>query len=279
MLLIVGANGWLGRQAFAFFRNRRYAVIAASHRQPAACTIDFTAPASTWTSEIPADVDRVIVLSAVTSIDDCCTNPARTRVINVDGPIEFFRAMRSRGVPLVYVSTDMVFAGDSGDYEEEDERRPTTEYGRQKKQAEDFLLEHCPESLVLRLSKLYNDDPDDPSPVGQTRRELVAGRRVRAAADQVVTPTHAIDVLRAAESLITAGHGGTFHIAAPERFTRLSLAHCIADRLGCRHLVEPCSIDDFPFKERRPRDNSLNTDKLRRTVDVTFSRVTDHLGA
>jgi dTDP-4-dehydrorhamnose reductase len=278
MLLLVGANGWLGKQATEFFRKRGHDVLTASHRQPADVVVDFSRPADSWRSSLPGSVDRAIVLSGATNIDDCRRNEAATRALNVDGPVAFFEEMRRRAAGLVFVSTDLVFAGDRGDYKEHDERLPTTEYGRQKKDAEDYVLERCPDSLVVRLSKLYNDDADDPSPVGFTRRELLAGRRIRAAYDQVVVPTYTQDALNAIEALMAAGNRGAFHVAAQERHTRLSLARLLAERMGRAHLVDSCSIHDFSFCEPRPRDNSLNTDRLHRAVDVSFSRVSDHLG-
>lgn len=277
MLLVVGANGWLGRRAVPFFRGLGHSVLAASHRPGADCVIDLAGPADRWRTAIPPGVERALVLSGVTSIDACRRDPAESRRLNVEGPAAFFRELRDRGVPFVFISSDMVFAGDRGDYREDDPREPTTAYGRQKKEAEDHVLAECPESLVVRLSKLYDDDPDDPSPVGQTRRDLLAGKAVRAARDQVVTPTHAVDALRAIGRLMAAGHAGAYHVAAPERFTRLSLARLVARSVGREQLVEPCSIADFPFEEPRPLDNSLNTDKLHATVDVSFSSVREHL--
>lgn len=278
MLLVVGANGWLGEQAVRFFRGLGYIVRTASHRPDADWVVDLSDAANHWRSGMPAGIERVVFLSGVTSIDACLRNQAESRRINVDGAVAFFREMQGRGVPLVYISSDMVFAGDRGDYREDDSRMPTTAYGRQKKEAEDHLLTECRDSLVVRLSKLYNDDPDDPSPVGQFRRDLIAGRIVRAAHDQVVTPTHAIDALRAIERLMAGRHAGAYHVSAPERFTRLSLARLVAGSVGREELVESCSIADFHFEEPRPRDTSLNTGKLHAAVHATFSSVGEHLG-
>jgi dTDP-4-dehydrorhamnose reductase len=277
MLLVVGANGWLGRQAVPFFRSHGYAVLTASHLPGADCVLDLADSADRWRGGIPTGVDRAVFLSGVTNIDACRRNPVESRRLNVEGAVAFFREMRDRGVPFVFVSSDMVFAGDRGDYREEEPRMPTTAYGRQKKEAEDHVLAECPASLVVRLSKLYNDAPDDPSPVGQTRRDLLAGKTVRAAREQVVMPTHAVDALRAIERLMAGGHAGAYHVSAPERFTRLSLARLVARSVDREDLVEPCSIMDFPFEEPRPLDNSLNTQKLLATVNVAFSSVREHV--
>lgn len=276
-LLIVGSGGLFGRHAAAYFRAVGRGVVCASHRPGTAIRLDLQWPLGDAVRLIPSGVTHALVCSSITEIELCRREADTTRRFNVERTIELIQALLDRAVQPIFLSSDLVFRGDTGNYAEDDPREPTTEFGKQKKAVEDFILGVRRPFLVVRLSKLYSLDADDPSPVGQTVRAFRAGRTVRAATDQVVSPTWVVDAVKAVDVLVGKQLTGIYHVAAPERLTRYSLAMTIARLMGAEKQVERCSIKEFDFLEPRPSDNSLAVDKFISATNFPFSDLRSNL--
>ena len=65
-----------------------------------------------------------------------------------------------RNIPLVFVSTDMVFDGLNAPYKEEDPVCPVNVYGEQKVLAEKEMVNRCPEMVICRTSIMFGHHPD-----------------------------------------------------------------------------------------------------------------------
>ena len=264
-LLIVGAGGMLGSHLCEAAAARGLAVIAASSRGGAASHLDLLSDdAGRWLDALPEMPAAALVCSAQSNIDTCRRDPEGSWRLNVEATGALFRALAERGVATLYYSSDMVFAGDAGNYGEDDECRPSTEYGRQKRAAEEALLAAHPRALVLRLGKLYARDRRDSSPLSGWFRSWSQGRVTRCARDQWLMPTWAGDVAAISLDLIARQSHGVLHVVAPAAYTRLELARRLARVWGFDEgLIVSCSIADFDFAEPRPLNNCLRSERLR----------------
>lgn len=277
MLLIVGSQGLLGWHAAASFKAAGMPVVRASHQPGADLRIDFRGPIGEAVGRLPDGITHALICSGMTNIDACAQHPEETRRFNVTQTIALLRALLQQSIQPIFCSSDLVFQGDRGDYTEEERRAPSTEYGRQKKAVEDFLLSQQAPWLVIRLSKLYSLEPDDPSPIGRMLTALSVGSTIRCAEDQTICPTWAADVPRALHALMRCGAQGVYHVASPERYTRYSLGLRVAEILGEAHLVQRCVLRDLSFREVRPPDNSLNVNKLLTETALAFATLDDTL--
>lgn len=92
--------------------------------------------------------------------DACEKNPDQARRINVEATRALAEGTNARGILLIYISTDYVFAGREGEapYETDAEPHPTNIYGEMKRDGEEAVLEATRESatgVVLRVPVLY----------------------------------------------------------------------------------------------------------------------------
>ncbi len=62
---------------------------------------------------------------------------------------------RCRGARIVQLSTDAVFSGTKGCYDENDPVDPTTAYGRAQAGVDAALLKHAPDCLIVRTSFIF----------------------------------------------------------------------------------------------------------------------------
>lgn len=271
-VLVIGAAGMLGSHLCEAVSGRGMPLLAASSRPSAALRFDIRSDdAGRFLDALPQPPRAALVCTAQSDIDACRRDPEGSRALNVSGPGRLFRALAERGVDTVFYSSDMVFAGDRGDYREDDECRPGTEYGRQKRAAEEALLAAGGRALVLRLGKLYARDRRDRSPLSAWHRSWRRGERTRCAADQWLMPTWAGDVAEASLDLLAGGRRGVLHLVAPQAFTRLGLARLLARAWRANEaLIEPCRIADLAFAEPRPLNNCLNRERLGAWLDREF---------
>ena len=92
--------------------------------------------------------------------DACEKNPEQARKINVEATRALAEGTNARGILLIYISTDYVFAGREGEapYETDAKTNPTNIYGEMKRDGEEAVLEATRESgtgVVLRVPVLY----------------------------------------------------------------------------------------------------------------------------
>src|SRR5690606_38622851 len=103
------------------------------------------------------DIDLVLNAAAYTAVDRAESEPDLAYAINGRAPAAMARACKARNVPLVHISTDMVFSGaKDGPYVETDPVGPLMVYGASKLAGEDAVLHLHDRALVIRVSWLFS---------------------------------------------------------------------------------------------------------------------------
>jgi dTDP-4-dehydrorhamnose reductase len=155
--LITGADGMLGRLLTGTLR-------AAGHTvYPAGRDVDITHP-HWWPTALDADV--VVNCAAATDVDRCETDPVYAYRTNTVGAGNVALTCAQRGVPLIHVSTDHVFAGVDGRwYDEQSATVPVNRYGASKLTGEMIVLGAHAGAVVVRTAWLH--DGPRPMPSGR----------------------------------------------------------------------------------------------------------------
>jgi len=161
---VTGANGFIGQRLCEFLRARNDEVFAidieASHNV-SACDIVF----DDIESHLPANVDVVIHLAALSRDQDCRRKLKTTNDVNVLGTIRLVEAANNQGAKqFVFASTEWVY-DNFNDFEEKDESSPInlhsldSEYAASKYVAESnlklFSLHNNLPITVLRFGIIY----------------------------------------------------------------------------------------------------------------------------
>lgn len=273
MTLVFGSTGFLGK---TFFLEPVPPNLIAADRG----RYDFSKPLT------PAFLDfltssrakSAIILTAISSPDDCLQDPAYSEAVNVAGTVALLKELKARKIKPVFFSTDHVFDGEQGNYREDDAYTPVTLYGRQKVRTEMFIRETFSDYLILRTSKQVAMRVDDKNTLSEMALKLLAGAKIRCATDNWVAPSFVEDIALITLQALAANLCGVFHIAPEAQYSRLELGHLIADSVGASHsLVEPCSIKDFRFLEIRPPRCTLDGAKLREVLGFTMTTLQEGL--
>jgi S-adenosylmethionine synthetase len=145
---------------------------------------------------------NVIVHCAANRFPDSCTaNPEAARKINVESSRALAEAATSRGIFLIYISTDYVFSGKPGEapYKPDSTPCPPNVYGQTKLEGEKAVLEVARKTgatnkvVVLRVPVLYGscDEPKD-SAVNVLMSQLWASQELESGQPKIQVDDYAL---------------------------------------------------------------------------------------
>lgn len=248
-ILVTGGSGFLGGFAVAALRAHGHEVATvAQHAGDIA--VDLAAPGMVDAVREALAPDFVLHLAALARMADCERDPRRAATVNAELPEQLAERFGRR---LLFVSTDLVFDGGRGPYDEGAAVAPRSVYGSTKADGEERVRRRG--GRVVRLPLLFGRDPHGRGATAMLRAALAAGRRQPLYTNEYRTPLHAADAAKALAELVLLEHGpALLHLPGPERLSRWELGRrfCAAHRLDAT-LLQPAECSDAT----RPRDVSL----------------------
>lgn len=219
----------------------------------------------------------VIHCAAISRNTECQSEPARAWRVNCQLTKEL--ADLAANAQLVFLSTDLVFDGRAGNYDEGAPVNPLTIYAETKGAAEKLVLAN-PKHLVVRTS--LNGGTSTTGDRGfneQLRRAWQRGERPRLFTDEFRSPIPACATVRAIWELVVQERAGLFHVAGAERLSRWQIGQIVAARWpDLNPKLEPGSIRDSPGLPRGP-DTSLNCGKVQKLLSFPLPGLTQWLEA
>lgn len=209
-----------------------------------------------------AGPDVVIHLAAMTDVDGCERVPDDAFRVNCDGAANVAEACERCGAGMVYLSTDYVFDGRGGPYDETDEPRPVNVYGASKLDGERAAASILERLAVVRISVPFGRRmPGSPHNfLSAIDERLAAGSPVRAVTDQRTTPAW-LDELAEFIWLIARGDvRGIIHYGTSDRLSRYEMAIGLCRVRGYDEaLVTPVRTADLGFAAKRPLESGFVT--------------------
>jgi dTDP-4-dehydrorhamnose reductase len=219
----------------------------------------------------------VIHCAALSRSPDCEANPALARTLNVEVTARL--AELAADVPLFFLSSDLVFDGQAGNYNEAAPVKPLSVYGETKAAAEQIILAN-PRHTVVRMSLIGGTSPTgDRGFNEQLRRAWQAGQNLRLFTDEYRSPLAAEVAARAIWELAALCRPGLYHVAGPERLSRWQIGRLLAARwpqLNPR--IEAASLEEYAGAPRAP-DTSLNSAKAQKLLSFRLPGLTEWLNA
>jgi dTDP-4-dehydrorhamnose reductase len=257
--LVVGGDGLIGRALVRRLEGEGRAVLATTRRRgcagPLRPHLELAQDPSAWAP--PSPVSVAFLLAAAANQLSCCADPVAARRINVDSTVALARRLVSLGAFVVFTSTNLVFDGEQARYPTCAAPHPTSEYGRQKAEAERALRALGPRVAVVRLTKVLA--ADQPL-IGGWVEALRAGRPVEAFSDLICAPMPVDFVAPALARIGAHRKGGLFHLSGADEVSYADLARSLATRLGADPgLVRPTtSVAAGVRLQSLPRHSSLD---------------------
>jgi len=263
-LLVTGAGGQLGSvlmRRLATAGRAAVGTISPGGTRPMvgsvrACDLrDFDATAVAVREMRPS---CIVHAAAMTSVAKCFEKSDEARLMNVDATRHLVELAEECGARFVLTSTDLVFDGTTGDYDESSVERPTSVYGRSKLAAENIVLSYS-RGAAARLALMYG------LPAARRRTTFMEqmgtlrrGGQLRLFHDEFRSALELEDASAALEQIAESEFVGVVHVAGPEALSRLEMGQIAAAALGVRgEGIESVSQADVPAAEARPADVSM----------------------
>jgi dTDP-4-dehydrorhamnose reductase len=214
--------------------------------------------------------------AAEPNVDWCEVETDAAYRANVAPAIQALETTSSMNAKFVFFSSDYVFDGAAGPYDETAATAPLSAYGRQKLEVEKRVLDAG--ATVVRTTTVFgSEQPPGKNFVLRVVAKLRAGEAVTVPSDQFSTPTWAEDLARG--TIAAAQHPGIWHVAGPDYLSRDRFAVLIADVFGLdASLIRPVLTSELHQAARRPMRGGLRTDKLRQLSGIVFSSTREALG-
>jgi len=271
-ILVTGAGGLLGSK-LVHVLSREYEVTPTHNMKPPdpnSLRMDIVDKKAVLRVFNMVSPDMVVHAAAMTNVDRCETNRELAWNINVLGTMNIAERCAENGARLIYVSTDYVFDGDKGCYEEDDEANPINYYGLTKLKGEEFVREFCKDSVIARTSVVYGWHPTKVNFATWVVDSLRNRRRINVAEDHYNSPTLADDLAEIIGRIMGSKGFGVYHASGSERISRFEFALKIADTFELdRSLLKPVKMRDIEaWIAKRPKDSSLCVDKLRENLGI-----------
>lgn len=269
-VLLTGASGFVGYNLARYLRDDFEVYATYYQSRPPSGEDRFIRINVTSRASVEEVLDRVepqvvIHAAAVADVDFCERNPGICSQVNVTGTEIIVETAASAGARFIFLSTDLVFDGEKGDYSEGDEPKPTTLYAVTKREAEKLVLRATDRAVLLRLALMYGKGGY--SSVGFVHRlveSLRAGNPFQLFTDQYRTPLYLRDLAEALKMILQDEDlRGLYHLGGPERISRWEFGQALAEVFGFREeLLLPIRMEDLPGMVSRPRDCSLNSGRI-----------------
>ncbi len=219
----------------------------------------------------------VIHCAALSRSPQCEANPSLARQLNVE--VTALLAELAAAIPFVFLSSDLVFDGRAGHYDETAAVNPLSVYAATKVAAEQVVLGN-PNHTVIRTSLNGGTSPTgDRGFNEQMRRAWQAGQTLSLFTDEFRSPIPAEVTARAIWEMAARNATGLYHVAGSERLSRWQIGQLLAARWpALEPKLTPGSLKDYAGAPRAP-DTSLNCAKAQALLSFRLPGLAEWLAA
>jgi len=273
-LLIIGGSSFIGRYLIKHF-SKENTYCSTYHQTSFPNSIKFDATQDRLPSMIKnlKSFSHAIILLGETNPDVCVKDIITSDQINVVAIRQIIDDLVIAGVIPVFMSSEAVFDGEKSFYNESDTTNPLLLYARQKMLIETYIQRVCDHYLIVRLGRIFASQLNDATLLTGLFKHILDNTPIRIAIDHVFSPLHVSEVINGLLLLINKKQHGIFHLAGPQAVNRANLFDLLLrtyQKQGGKYLgkVSYCSIDDFNTIEPRPKNISLDIEKITRHTEL-----------
>lgn len=273
-IFITGANGLLGQKLLQIFNTRQpnfeiYALSKGPNKISYSgkftyIDIDITNKENVEQLIIQYNPDFVINCAAITNVDRCQLQRNLSWSVNVEAVKNFTDICALTDTFLIQLSTDFIFDGLDGPYDEDSICSPVNFYGAAKFEAEKYLLKSNIKYTIIRTNQVYGyvHGLKRPNIVTWVKSNLDVDRPIQALTDQFRTPALADDLAIGCYLATIRYAQGIYNIGSRELVSVYDFACIVADVCKLdKELIYPISSGSFKQIATRPLKTGLNITK------------------
>lgn len=287
-ILITGSNGMLGQRAVQFYSSKENIELLATsvEEKSVVDTVEYISSDIKNRESIKKVIydyypDFIVHTAAFTNVDLSEKFREEAWKINVKGVEYIGEAARAIDAHIIHISTDYIFDGKNGPYDENATPDPVGYYGRTKLASENALRISGTFFTILRTNVLYgiaqNSRPDF---VRWVINSLSKKENIRIVKDQINNPTFIDDLVQAINKIIEFKKTGIYNIGGKEFLSRYDFTLKIADFFNLdKHLIIPITTNELKQPARRPLKSGLLILKAETELGYKAHTISESLAA
>lgn len=286
-ILVTGANGLLGEKVTEIFKHESSHTLLLTDLHDKAeepkgfeyFPLDLTKKEDVKDAIRNYSPDIIINCAAYTNVDGCETERELSWRVNVDAVKNLIIASRGTNSKLIQISTDYIFDGKSGNYDEQSKPNPLSYYGKSKLAAENAVTASGINYAIVRTMIIYG--------TGKNLRlnfatwlidQLSKKLPVKIVDDQFGMPTMVDDLGWGLLKIVDLGKSGVYNICGSEYINRYEFAVKLANIYGYdENLIMPIKTSDLNQAAERPMNSSFILLKAETDLGIKPLNVTDGL--
>ena len=265
-ILITGATGLIGCRLSSLAVTLGHDVYSAQHEivpefgTPIELNIQDANSIETCFERVKPDA--IIHLAALTNVDLCENERDLALQMNVKAVEKIAKEASKHGSYLVHVSTEHVFDGSKGRYDETDKTNPLNWYGKTKLLGEEAVQSNASSWCIARTCAMFGLHHRKKTFPMILVEKLMLGQEMQVWKDQYISPTYVTNLSRMLVEMSERKLQGIFHLSGSSRLSRLEQAKLLTYALGLdESLIKPITVRDAKLVAERPRDSSLDVSK------------------
>jgi dTDP-4-dehydrorhamnose reductase len=274
-ILITGSNGLLGQKLVELITNKKeYNLVATArgnNRLPFADHYKFVPMDITSAEEVrniisQVQPDYIIHTAAMTNVDQCETEKTLCIQQNVDAVKYIAEAAAQNNAHLIHLSTDFIFDGADGPYDEHAKANPLSYYGESKQAAEEVIISSSCSWAIARTVLVYGiaHDMSRSNIILWVKKSLEDGKTIQVVDDQWRTPTLAEDLALGCYLIVKHNATGIYNISGQEMLTPYQMALKTADFFHLdKSLINKSDSTKFQQPAKRPPKTGFIIDKAK----------------
>jgi dTDP-4-dehydrorhamnose reductase len=272
-VMTTGSNGLLGQKLTDIYRKlpevEMLATAAGRDRYPAAGGYSFASMDIANWQEVEKVIndfrpDTIIHTAAMTNVDACETEKERCRLLNVEAMNWLTDSANRCGAHFISISTDFIFDGKNGPYDENAVAKPLSYYGWSKWAGEEIIRQKAAKWAILRTVLVYGlvADMSRSNIVLWAKEALEKRKTISVVDDQYRTPTLAEDLAMGCRLAELKEATGIFNISGKDFMSIYELVEQVARHYALSmDQVQRIKSDELNQAAVRPPRTGFKLDK------------------
>jgi dTDP-4-dehydrorhamnose reductase len=272
-ILITGSNGLLGQKLVKILQAdaevELFATARGENRLEQTEAYSYLAMDITNKAEILAVFEKVrpevvIHTAAMTNVDQCETDKENCWQQNVYAVDYLIEACKAQNSFLLHLSTDFIFDGAAGPYDEAGVANPVSFYGWSKLAAEKLLEHSTIKWAIARTILVYGiaQDMSRSNIILWVKKSLEEGKTIKVVNDQWRTPTLAEDLADGCVLIAKKQAEGVFNISGKDFLNPFQMAIKTAEYFKLdKNLIQEVDGSLFSQTAKRPAKTGFNIEK------------------
>lgn len=272
-ILVTGSNGLLGQKITErILQTNQFRLVATSkgaNRYPVKEGYDYAEMDILNPDQVRKVIehfkpDAVIHTAAMTNVDASQAQPDEAYQLNVVAVQTLVDICILHNIQLVHLSTDFIFDGAQGPYDELAAPNPLSHYGTTKLKAEEVIKNAQFRWAIIRTILVYGivSDMSRSNIVLWAKGALEKGDPIKVVNDQWRMPTLAEDLADGCLLAVEKDAYGVYHISGKDMMTVAQLVERVADYWNLdKSLLSEISSETLNQTARRPVKTGFILDK------------------